>query len=143
VLRQFASASPSPEGPYEALERLRDKLACPSARDGLRTALLHYAHASAQASSQKGCLISTATGELLPDDEEARARVEAYYGRMIALFAGAVGRAQAEGSVERALDPQALARYLQTLVQGMRFVAKTGADERALRDIVATAMNAI
>jgi hypothetical protein len=62
---------------------------------------------------------------------------------MIALFTDAVGRAQAEDSVERARDPQALARFLQALVQGMAFVAKTGADERALRDIVATAMNAI
>ena len=127
----------------EALERLGEKLSAGSAREGLRTALLHYAHVSAQACYQKGCLISTATGELLPDDAEARARVEAYYSRMIALFADAIMRAQAEGSVERSRDPQALARYLQTLVQGMRFVAKTGADERTLREIVATAMNAL
>jgi TetR/AcrR family transcriptional repressor of nem operon len=127
----------------EALERLGEKLATGSARDGLRTALLHYAHVSAQACWQKGCLISTATGELLPDDEEARSRVAVYYARMIALFADAVRRAQAEGSIERSRDPEALARYLQTLVQGMRFVAKTGADERALRETVATAMNAL
>ena len=127
----------------EALERLAQKLAAPSAREGLRTALLHYAHVSAQACAQKGCLISTATGELLPDDEEARARVEAYYRDMIGLFARAVERAQAEGSVARERDPLALARYLQTLVQGLRFVAKTGADERELREIVATAMHAL
>jgi TetR/AcrR family transcriptional repressor of nem operon len=127
----------------EALERLRDKLSGANARESLRTALLHYAHVAAQASCQKGCLISTATGELLPDDEEARARVAAYYGRTISLFAEAVKRAQAEGSIDRARDPEALARYLQTLVQGMRFVAKTGADERALRDVVATAMTAL
>jgi len=127
----------------EALERLGEKLSAGSAREGLRTALLHYAHVSAQGCYQKGCLISTATGELLPDDAEARARVETYYSRMIALFADAIMRAQAEGSVDRSRDPQALARYLQTLVQGMRFVAKTGADERTLREIVATAMNAL
>ena len=124
----------------EALERLRDKLDGANARDALRTAMLHYAHTAAQASCQKGCLISTATGELLPDDEEARTRVAAYYDSLIALFADAVKRAQAEGSIARDRDPQAIARFLQTLVQGMRFVAKTGVDERVLREIVATAM---
>src|ERR1700759_1006890 len=71
----------------EAMERLRDKLSHGSGREGIRTALFHYAHVSAQACSQKGCLISTTTGDLLPDDVEARARVEAYYDRMIFLFA--------------------------------------------------------
>lgn len=127
----------------EALERLSEKLSSGTAREGLRTALLHYAHISAQACAQKGCLISTATGELLPDDDEARARVEAYYRRMIDMFAQAIIRAQADGSLARDHDPQALARYLQTLVQGMRFIAKTGANERELREIVAVAMNAL
>ena len=63
----------------EALERLREKLATGNGREGIRTALLHYAHISAQACWQKGCLISTATGELLPEDDDARRRVEDYY----------------------------------------------------------------
>ncbi len=124
----------------EALDRLREKLSSGSGREGIRTALLHYAHTSAQACAQKGCLISTATGELLPDDDEARTRVAAYYDRMIALFADAVRRAQGDGAIDRAHDPHALARYLQTVVQGMRFVAKTGASESDLRDVAATAM---
>ena len=127
----------------EALERLREKLAVGTAREGIRTALLHYAHTSAQSCEQKGCLISTATGELLPDDEEARRRVEAYYDRMVALFAEAVRRGQAEGAVDRGQDPQKLARYLKTVVQGLRFVGKTGADESELRDAVAVAMLAL
>jgi TetR/AcrR family transcriptional repressor of nem operon len=127
----------------EALDRLRDKLATGAARDGLRTALLHYAHVSAQACYLKGCLISTATGELLPDDDEARGRVEAYFARMIELLADAVRRGQAEGSIERSLDPLAMARYFQTVIQGLRFVAKTGADERALREVVGAALLAL
>jgi TetR/AcrR family transcriptional repressor of nem operon len=127
----------------EALERLREKLATGSGREGIRTALLHYAHVSAQACWQKGCLICTATGELLPDDAEAAARVEAYYARVVALFAEAVRRGQAEGVIDRGHNPQALARYLQTVVQGLRFVAKTGASESELRDVVAAAMLAL
>ena len=127
----------------EALDRLTEKLAAGAAREGIRTALLHYAHISAQACEQKGCLISTATGELLPDDEEARRRVEAYYHRMVALFADAVRRGQAEGAIDRGHDPQKLARYLQTVVQGLRFVGKTGAGEGELRDAVAVAMLAL
>lgn len=110
---------------------------------GFRTALLHYAHVSAQACWQKGCLISTATGELLPDDAEARARVETYYERMISLFADAVRRGQAEGVIAGNRDAQALGRFLQTVVQGMRFVAKAGADENELRNVVANAMLAV
>ena len=127
----------------EALERLREKLAQGAGREGIRTALLHYAHVSAEACWQKGCLISTATGELLPDDSEARARVEAYYERLITLLSDAVRRGQDEGVIDRSRDPRALGRYLQTVIQGMRFVAKTGAGENELRGIVATTMLAI
>jgi TetR/AcrR family transcriptional regulator, transcriptional repressor for nem operon len=122
---------------------LREKLESGAGRDGIRTALLHYAHVSAQACGQKGCLISTATGELLPDDEEARKRVEAYYAGVVALFAEAVRRGQREGVIDRAHEPRSLARYLQTLVQGIRFVAKTGAGESELREVVAVAMLAL
>lgn len=127
----------------EALERLREKLGAGNARDGIRVALLHYAHVSAQACGQKGCLISTATGELLPDDAEARGRVEAYYARMLTLLADAVRRGQSEGVIDASADPQALARYLQTVIQGLRFVAKTGAGEGELREVVAAAMLAV
>ncbi len=127
----------------EALERLRDKLAVGDAREGIRTALLHYAHVSAQACWQKGCLITTATGELLPDDAEARARVEAYYAQMQALLAEAVRRGQAEGLIDPRAEAQALARYLQTIIQGLRFVAKTGAQESELREVALAAMQAL
>jgi TetR/AcrR family transcriptional repressor of nem operon len=127
----------------EALERLREKLATGGPRDGIRTALLHYAHISAQSCWQKGCLISTATGELLPDDAEARERVEAYYARMLALLADAVRRGQREGVIDARLDPQALARFLQTVIQGMRFLAKTGAGEAELREAALSAMLAL
>jgi len=127
----------------EALERLREKLAVGDAREGIRTALLHYAHVSAQACYQKGCLITTATGELLPDDNEARARVEAYYERMRALLAEAVRRGQAEGLIDPRADAEALARYLQTIIQGLRFVAKTGAQEGELREVALAAMQAL
>lgn len=127
----------------EALERLRDKLAGADAREGIRTALLHYAHVSAQACWRKGCLITTATGELLPDDSEARERVEAYYAKMRALLAQAVRRGQAEGLVDPRADAEALARYLQTIIQGLRFVAKTGAGEGELREVALAAMQAL
>lgn len=127
----------------EALERLREKLGHGDAREGIRTALLHYAHVSAQACWQKGCLITTATGELLPDDADARERVASYYGRMRALLAEAVRRGQAEGLIDARADAQALALYLQTLIQGLRFVAKTGADEGELREVALAALQAL
>ena len=127
----------------EALERLREKLGHGDAREGIRTALLHYAHVSAQACWQKGCLITTATGELLPDDADARERVASYYSKMRALLAEAVRRGQAEGLIDARADAQALARYLQTLIQGLRFVAKTGADEGELREVALAALQAL
>lgn len=127
----------------EALERLRDKLAVGDAREGIRTALLHYAHVSAQACWQKGCLITTATGELLPDDAEARQRVESYYARMRAMLAEAVRRGQADGLIDPRAEAEALARYLQTVIQGMRLVAKTGLNEAELREVALAAMQAL
>ena len=127
----------------EALERLREKLATGNGREGIRTALLHYAHVSAQACWQKGCLISTTTGELLPEDDDARRRVEDYYAQTRALLADAVRRGQKEGVIDPAADPEALALYLQTVIQGLRFVAKTGVDEAGLRDVAAVAMRSL
>jgi TetR/AcrR family transcriptional repressor of nem operon len=127
----------------EALERLREKLAAGDAREGIRRALLHYAHVSAQACWQKGCLISTATGELLPDDAEARERVEAYYADMLAQLAGAVRRGQGEGVIDPRAEAEALGRYLQTVIQGMRFLAKTGAGEPELREVALAALQAL
>jgi AcrR family transcriptional regulator len=122
---------------------LAEKLAVGDAREGVRTALLHYAHVSAQACWQKGCLITTATGELLPDDAQARERVEAYYAKMRALLAQALRRGQAEGLIDPRADAEALARYLQTVIQGLRFVAKTGAQESELREVALAAMQAL
>ena len=44
------------------------------------------------------------------------------------------------GALDRA---PALARYLQTVIQGMRFVAKTGASESELREVAASALLAL
>jgi TetR/AcrR family transcriptional repressor of nem operon len=127
----------------EALERLAEKLAAGDAREGVRTALLHYAHVSAQACWQKGCLITTATGELLPDDAQARERVESYYAKMRALLAQSLRRGQAEGLIDPRANAETLARYLQTIIQGLRFVAKTGAQESELREVALAAMQAL
>ncbi len=127
----------------EGLDRLAEKLAQGDAREGLRTALLHYAHVSAQACWQKGCLISTATGDLLPDDEEARARVEAHYFRVRTLLAAAVRRGQAEGVIDARADAEGLARYFQTVIQGLRYVGKTGMPEADMREVASAALAAL
>jgi TetR/AcrR family transcriptional repressor of nem operon len=127
----------------EAVARLRDMLSAANAREAVRNALLHYAHSSASACWQRGCLIATANAELPPDDAEARARVAAIYARLQALWAGAVRRGQEAGVFARGLNPDALGRLFLSVVQGLRVLGKAGMPESELREVASTAMLAL
>jgi TetR/AcrR family transcriptional repressor of nem operon len=127
----------------EAMERLRDRLAQPSARDGIRLTLQYYAGLSSEARGMQGCLINTATAELLPEDPVVRDRVGQYFDRMRALLAETLLRGQAQGEFNPKLDPEAFSRLLLCTIQGMRVLGKTRPIAADMQAIVETALTAL
>lgn len=124
----------------DALDRLRARLTTGTARDAIRAVLQHYARLSAATSGRKGCLVTAATNELLPEDIEVRQRVGRMFEEMQFLLVETIQRGQAEGEISSKRDPVALARFLLCIIQGMRVFGKTGPLERDMAEIAALAM---
>ncbi|WP_254406800.1 TetR family transcriptional regulator C-terminal domain-containing protein, partial [Streptomyces sp. AC627_RSS907] len=87
----------------------------------------------------KGCLMTNTAVEL-PADEGARRRVATGLESLETAIMGALVRARAEGELAPDKDPASLARFLVTLLQGVRVVGKTPVRERFLKDTVERAL---
>ncbi len=87
----------------------------------------------------KGCFVTNTAVEL-PHDESAAELVDIGLNGLQAAIAGALVRAQDQGELAADKDPQALARFLVTFVQGVRVLAKRP-DRQRLRDAVDEAMS--
>jgi TetR/AcrR family transcriptional repressor of nem operon len=89
---------------------------------------------------RKGCFITNTAVECLPHDESAAELVDVGFNGLQAALAGALVRAQDQGELGEDKDPQALARFLITLVQGIRVMAKRP-DRQRLRDAIDQAVS--
>lgn len=87
---------------------------------------------------QKGCLITNTAVECAADRPIAR-RVESTWDGLETAIAGALVRARGQGELAADRDPRALARFLVTLMQGLKVMAKVP-DERRMRDAVDQAL---
>ncbi len=88
----------------------------------------------------KGCFITNTAVECLPRDEAAGRRVDIGLNGLESALAGALERARDQGELSADKDPRSLARFLVTLVQGIRVIAKRP-DPRRLRDAVHHALS--
>ncbi|WP_378730887.1 TetR/AcrR family transcriptional regulator [Nocardia brasiliensis] len=132
----------------QALERyaedaragLLDQLSVPgSALAAVRALVCWYAETSLVDEARKGCLMTNTAVEL-PADEGARKLVTSGLETMETLLTSALLRARAEGELSEDRDPVALARFLVTLLQGIRVVGKTPLRRRLLDDTVEQAL---
>ncbi len=120
-----------------SLQRIGDSLAAPgSARDAIGATLMGYASRAAAQQGQRGCLLTSAAMELMPEDAEVSALITRMFRRMEDLFAAAVIRGQAAGEIPRSHDERAIARALLCTIQGLRVLGKTGPSERETAEIV-------
>ena len=111
--------------------------------DALRELLEGIAAAPSVHPDRRGCLVVNAAMERVPDDPATAAAVATQLGRFEDALLGALLRGQERGELDPGQDPRALARFLVTVVQGMRVVGKAGEDPAALRDVVDVALAAI
>ncbi len=107
---------------------------------GLRELLVGLAEAPEHHPDRRGCLVVNAAMERVPHDPATTAAVAAQLRRLEDALHAALLRGQAGGEVDPSRDARALARFLVTVVQGMRVVGKATAERAALLDTVEVAL---
>lgn len=114
-----------------------------SVLDALRELLLGLADAPRHHPDRRGCLVVNAAMERVPGHAATTVAVTTQLGRLEEALYAAIRRGQAAGEVDPARDARALARFLVSVVQGMRVVGKATADPATLRDTVDVALAAV
>lgn len=89
----------------------------------------------------KGCLVTNTAVELAPHENASARRVESSWDHFETLLHSALVRAQAQGELADGRDPQALARMVLVLLQGVRVVGKASGDTARVRDAVEQALS--
>jgi TetR/AcrR family transcriptional repressor of nem operon len=120
-----------------SLQRFGDNLAQPgSAKTAIRDTLMGYARRAASNDGRRGCIMTTAAMEMMPEDVQVSAVITRMFRRIEDLFAAAVIRGRAAGEIPTTHDERAIARHLLCTVQGLRVLGKTGPAERDMAQII-------
>ena len=104
------------------------------ARERLRDVLAHFVEVSKGIEGRRGCLVVGSAVELAILDREVAARVNASIAKNEAFLGELIREGQADGSISAGIDPEATARVMVCLTQGLRVVGKSG---RAPQDTAA------
>ncbi|MYS93440.1 MULTISPECIES: TetR/AcrR family transcriptional regulator [Streptomyces] len=90
-----------------------------------------------------GCLGVNTVVELAARDPEAAAMLERDTLRRLAVYRAVMEQGRRDGSITSARGPEALARFLNATVAGLRVSSQGGAGRADLEVIVETAMDAL
>ncbi|MBI3899907.1 MAG: TetR/AcrR family transcriptional regulator [Gammaproteobacteria bacterium] len=121
----------------EAIDAVR------TGREKLHRALMFYADMSCGTNGQRGCLVVGTAVELATFDPEIAERVVGLMKRREKLLVDLIQRGQADGSVSKAIDVKATARFLLCLFHGLRVVGKTSPKRAEMIAAVEVAMKAL
>ena len=115
----------------EALARVDEELGPGTkAVEGLRKFLNGYVARNSGAPGRRGCLVVATAMELAAQDSEVEKRISRFFRAVEAGLQGAIARGKAEGSIAASVDPAPTARLMLSMVEGLRVIAKTGAQEQ-------------
>jgi TetR/AcrR family transcriptional repressor of nem operon len=92
---------------------------------------------------RRGCLLANTAVELAPHDEQIARRISCYVRRTEDAFERALVRGRATGEIPADKDPKALARFLVSILHGVRVLARAGVDRDVLDDSVRTALEVL
>ncbi|GGL12056.1 TetR/AcrR family transcriptional regulator [Nocardia jinanensis] len=81
----------------------------------------------------EGCLMANSAAALSTQDEEVQTRVSRVYAETLVLFTRQITRAQEVGEIDADIDPEATARALIAVMQGIEFLHKSGIGEQELQ----------
>jgi AcrR family transcriptional regulator len=116
-----------------AVERLRDLFAL----------IVDGEAASRRDGRSLGCLTVNTTVELAGRDPEAAEMLARDVERRMRALRDVIAVGRRDGGITSPRDPEALARYLNVVIAGMRVAGQGGADREALQVIADTAMDAL
>ncbi|MEV6909011.1 TetR/AcrR family transcriptional regulator [Amycolatopsis sp. NPDC051071] len=107
-------------------ERFVEDFAGPGpALAGVRRLIGRYLAEILDESGRKGCFVVNAAMELMPRDPEVARVVERSWDRLELALRMALSRAKAQGELVPGADPETLAGFLLTVLQGMRVLSKS------------------
>lgn len=105
--------------------------------------ILEEAGCAATDGARRGCLAINSAVELAPHDPELARRVGSMFSRVEEVLRRALERGRQAGELSAEIDPGALARFLLSVLHGLRVLARAGAEPEALRDTVEVAMRTL
>jgi TetR/AcrR family transcriptional repressor of nem operon len=91
----------------------------------------------------RGCLVTNSIVELAPHDEEVAKVLRSAVNRMEKAFKATLDRAAESGEISADTDTRAVARFLNSTLQGMVVLGKASASKSALKDVVKIALSKI
>jgi TetR/AcrR family transcriptional repressor of nem operon len=109
----------------------------------VRALVERFAEESAHDEKRRGCLVVNTAVEMAPHDPALARRVESNWDLVETTLTSALTRARAQGELTEEKDPRALARFLLTVMQGMRVIGKGSSDPERLYDTAAQALRAL
>lgn len=112
-------------------------------RPAIREVLESLVEADLTDDSRRGCLMVNSAAELGGRDEVVCAKVSAAYRRVERALADAINRGRGSGELGAGPDADVLARFLLTVINGLRVVGKATGDRRRLQDTVDVAISAL
>lgn len=92
---------------------------------------------------RRGCLVMNTASHVAAREPEVATLVAEGAAQFQQIFRAAVERAQQEGKIPATKDARSLARYLVSSRSGLMAMAKTGASQSELEDIVAVTLSAL
>ena len=114
-----------------------------SGREALAAVLALYADLSSGAEGRKGCLVATSAAELSTLSPAVAEAVALSLGRSERFLTEVIARGRDDGSLPRAADPAAAARFVLCTLQGMRVLGKAGASRAAMQETITFALAAL
>ena len=115
----------------EKLERFERDLAKKDKRAAIRDALRRAARESAGDHGQKGCFITAATLEMVPNDPEVEERVGTMYRGLERMVTAAIDEGKRTGDITSKTPAAALSKFLVCAIEGMSVLGKLGPTERS------------
>ena len=92
---------------------------------------------------RRGCLLTNSAVELGMEDAQVAALIRGAFRRVEQVFCARLVEAKRVGQLTDGVQPEALARLLITVLQGIRVMSRVGADRVAMRDAVKSALSGI
>jgi TetR/AcrR family transcriptional repressor of nem operon len=105
------------------------------------TKILRSLIAETREQHERGCLLLSANMERAVDDQEIAKFLQENHAEVESIFVEALRRAKSNGELVADEDPEALARFLIVVIQGMRAMARLDSDRPAMRQIAKIALS--